>query len=54
MIKVRSTYFLNKIKSKYLKEYGLNYYESDNLYQDYERFYSTKNNLDAHNNILKK
>ena len=44
---------LDKIKKHYNNEYGLNYYE-ENTYDDYNRFFSTKNNLNIHDKIIKK
>lgn len=44
---------LDRIKKEYNNEYGLNYYEN-NGYDDYNRFFTTKNNLNAHNKILVK
>ena len=35
-------------------EYGLNYYDNKDPYVDYKRFYSTKNNLNCHENIKKR
>lgn len=51
---MNSTSFTNKIRRTYLNEYGLNYYEPNNSYEDYDRFYTTKNNLNPHDKILKK
>ena len=48
--------FKDKLTNQYNNEYGLNlnkvYTDEDNA--DYERFFKTKNNLNVHNNILKK
>lgn len=41
----------DRIKKEYNNEYGLNYYEEDN-YDDYNRFFTTKNNLNPHDKIL--
>ena len=41
----------NKIKRTYNNEYGLNYYEKDNFKEDYDRFFSTKNNLCLHDKL---
>lgn len=43
----------DKIKKQFNNEYGLNYYE-DNSYDDYNRFFSTKNNLNSHDKIILK
>lgn len=44
---------LDKIKKQYNNEYGLNYYE-EKSYDDYNRFFSTKNNLNSHDKIIVK
>ena len=53
---VNSFNLKDKIKNEYNNEYGLCIMDSfkDNDYSNYERFFKTKNNLDIHNNILKK
>ncbi len=44
----------NKIKKEYNNEYGLNYYENEESYEDYDRFFKTKNNLNIHDKIIPK
>lgn len=51
---MKDTYFAYHIRKELLNEYGLNYYEPYNSYEDYEHFYITKNNLNLHEKILKK
>ena len=53
---VNSYNLKDKIKNEYNNEYGLCIMDSfkDNDCSNYERFFKTKNNLDVHNNILKK
>ena len=45
---------INKIKKEYNNEYGLNYYENEESYEDYDRFFKTKNNLNIHDKIIPK
>ena len=43
---------LNKIKTGYVNEYGINHHDKLNQYEDYERFFKTKNNLNVHDRIM--
>jgi len=47
--------FKDKLLHQYNNEYGLNFNNSlkDDNYDDYDRYFKTKNNLNIHNKIRK-
>jgi len=51
-IDIKNNSFKTKIKNDYNLNYGFNLYKDDNSLDDYDRFFRTKNNLNAHSNLL--